>query len=187
MIRSPKVRLISETGEQIGVVAVEEAWARAEAAQLDLVEVAAEADPPVCRIYDYKKVIYEQKRRQKESRKKAHVTELKEIKMRVTIDGHDRDFKLRHAREFLEIGDKVKFTIQYRGREITKPELGDKLIAAITENLKDIGEPEGMLSRQGKQHTLIFVRRKDWKPTVKAAGAAPVSVKNTPVIVTPKT
>ncbi len=133
-------------------------------AQLDLVEVAPGAEPPVCRIYDYKKVIYEQKRRLKASRKKARAVELKECKMRVTIDPHDRATKLRKAREFLEKGDKVKFTLQYRGREITKPQLGAALVEAIKSELEDIGEIEKAPSQQHKTIHMIMGRRKDWKP-----------------------
>lgn len=141
---------------------------RAEAAGLDLVEVAPEAKPPVCKIYDYKKVIYERKKKLKESKKKAKQIEVKEVKMRVAIDKHDRDVKLNHAREFLEEGDKVKFTIIFRGREVTHPELGDKVVSAVLEGLKDIGEPEGIPARMGKQISLMMNRRKDWVPTKKS-------------------
>lgn len=167
-IRESEVRLIAEDGSQVGIVPIEDALRRAEQAGLDLVEVAPEAKPPVCKIYDYKKVLYEKKKKLKESRKKAKQMELKEVKMRVAIDAHDRDFKLKHARQFLEGDDKVKFTIIYRGREITKPELGEKIIKAVKEGLADIGELEAPPSRMGKQIILIMGRRKDWHPTPKA-------------------
>jgi translation initiation factor IF-3 len=156
--------LIGEDGSQVGVVSIEEALRRAEAAELDLVEVAPEAKPPVCKIYDYRKVIYERKKKLKESKKKAKQIEVKEVKMRVAIGAHDRDVKLNHAREFLEAGDKVKFTIIFRGREITHPELGDKVIAAVKEGLQDIGELESPPARMGKQISLMMTRRKDWVP-----------------------
>jgi translation initiation factor IF-3 len=156
--------LIGEDGSQVGVVSLEEALRRAEAAELDLVEVAPEAKPPVCKIYDYRKVIYERKKKLKESKKKAKQIEVKEVKMRVAIGAHDRDVKLNHAREFLEAGDKVKFTIIFRGREITHPELGDKVIAAVKEGLQDIGELESPPARMGKQISLMMTRRKDWVP-----------------------
>ncbi|HNM47398.1 MAG TPA: translation initiation factor IF-3, partial [Candidatus Sumerlaeota bacterium] len=127
-IRVKEVRLIDSNGEQVGIVPIEEALRKAEAQQLDLVEVSPDAVPPVCKIYDYKKVLYERKKKLKESKKKATTIHLKEVKMRVAIDSHDRDFKLKHAREFLEKGDKVKFTVIFRGREVTKPEMGDKLV-----------------------------------------------------------
>lgn len=145
---------------------------RARETELDLVEVAPGNDPPVCRIYDYKKVIYEQKRRQKAGRKKAKAQELKECKMRVTIDPHDRSVKLRKVREFLEKGDKVKFTLQYRGREVTRPQLGEGLVRAITEDLSDIGEIEKPASRQDRFITLIISRRKDWKTTNEEAASS---------------
>ncbi len=167
-IRVPEVRLISSDGEQLGIVPIEDALERARTAQLDLVEVAPDAKPPVCRIFDYKKVMYEQKRKLKESRKKGRASELKEIKMRVTIDPHDRGTKLRKAREALERGDKVKFTLQFRGREITKPQLGENLIAAVMEDMKDIAEIEKPAQKQGKFVHLIVTRRKDWKPAANA-------------------
>ena len=163
-IRAREVLLIGHDGEQIGVVPIDDARRRAVEAELDLVEVAPQADPPVCRIYDYKKVIYEQKRRIKESRKKAKAQELKECKMRVTIDPHDRSTKLRKARQFLENGDKVKFTLQFRGREVTKPQLGESLVKAVTQELADIAEVEKPASRQDRFITMIVTRRKDWKP-----------------------
>ncbi len=171
-IRVSEVRLISQDGEQLGIVPIEDALERARTAQLDLVEVAGDAKPPVCRIFDYKKVMYEQKRKLKESRKKGRASELKEIKMRVIIDPHDRATKLRKAREALERGDKVKFTLQFRGREITKPQLGEKLITAIMEDMQDIAEVEKPAQKQGRFVHLIVTRRKDWKPTAKNAAPA---------------
>jgi translation initiation factor IF-3 len=172
-IRAREVRLIAADGKQVGIVSIEDALRRAEEAGLDLVEVAADAKPPVCRIYDYKKALYERKKKIKESRKKGGQTQIKEIKMRVAIDSHDRDTKLNHARDFLEKGDKVKFTIIFRGREITRPELGDKLLQAVTENLKDIAEVEQHPMRAGRQITMIVTRRRDWVPPKTPAGGAP--------------
>lgn len=163
-ITAPKVMLILEDGEKIGVIDTEEAMRRARAAELDLVEVAPEANPPVCRLQDYKKIMYTQKRRAKESRKKTKSVELKECKMRVTIDPHDRATKLRKARQFLEKGDKVKFTFQFRGREVTKPQLGEAIIKAVVEDMKDIGELEQKPSKQDRFIHMIMGRRKDWKP-----------------------
>ncbi|HMX62335.1 MAG TPA: translation initiation factor IF-3 [Candidatus Sumerlaeota bacterium] len=177
-IRVKEVRLIDSNGEQVGIVPIEEALRKAEAQQLDLVEVSPDAVPPVCKIYDYKKVLYERKKKLKESKKKATTIHLKEVKMRVAIDSHDRDFKLKHAREFLEKGDKVKFTVIFRGREVTKPEMGDKLVEAIREGLKDIGELESPVARMGKQISLVMGRRKDWNPRKQAPKApAPAPAK----------
>lgn len=163
-IRASEVRLISEGGEQLGIVPIQEALRRAEEAGLDLVEVAPESAPPVCRIYDYKKAIYERKKKLKESKKKTSNTQEKEVKLRVVIDPHDRDFKLNRARKFLEKGDHVKFTIMFRGREITKPELGEKLVKTIKTNLEDIGEVIQTPSRMGRQLIMRMSRRKDWVP-----------------------
>jgi len=166
-IRVSEVRLINQDGEQLGIVPIEDALERARTAQLDLVEVAPEAAPPVCRIFDFKKVIYEQKRKLKESRKKGRASELKEIKMRVIIDPHDRATKLKKARQSLERGDKVKFTLQFRGREVTKPQLGQRLVDAIIEDMKDIAEVEKPAQRQDRFIHMIVSRRKDWKPDSK--------------------
>jgi len=108
----------------------------------------------------------------KVSKKKVKASEMKECKMRVTIDPHDRQTKLRKVREFLEKGDKVKFTFQYRGREITKPQLGQNLVRAVLEDLKDIAEVEKTPSLQHKFLTMIVTRRKDWKPAKSAASPA---------------
>ncbi len=156
------MRLIDSEGTQVGIVPIEEAMKKAEEAGLDLVEVAPEARPPVCRIFDYRKIMYEQKRRQKESRKKTHHVELKEIKARVTIDPHDLEVKTKRARKFLEQGHKVKLTIQYRGREITKQHLGSKLVQQVLITLGDIAEVEQGLTRQGRQQHLILTRSKDY-------------------------
>jgi translation initiation factor IF-3 len=177
-IRVPEVRLIAENGEQIGIVPIQEALRRAEEASLDLVEVAPEAKPPVCRIYDYKKVLYEKKKKLKESRKKTSQSQEKEIKLRVAIDPHDRKFKVNHAREFLTKGDTVKFTITFKGREITKPELGEKLIKAVKEELADIGEVIQDTSRMGRQLIMRMARRKDWHPPKPSAPPAPAAAAN---------
>ncbi len=169
-IRAREVRLIAEDGTQLGIVPVEEALAKAEEAELDLVEVAPEADPPVCKIFDHKKVLYEKKKKLKDSKKKASVIHLKEIKLRVAIDQHDRAFKLKRAREFLEKGDKIKFTIIFRGREITRPELGHRLIRIIREEMADIGEIEQEPTKMGRQINMIMGRRKDWQPAPKDKG-----------------
>jgi translation initiation factor IF-3 len=155
---------VDAEGRQVGIVPIEEALRKAQEVGLDLVEVASEAQPPVCRIFDYRKILYEQKRRQKESRKKAHQVVLKEIKIRVTIDRHDLNVKARHARQFLEDGDKVKLTIQFRGREITKHQLADQVIAQFMAALQDIAEIEQGLTRQGRQQHLVLTRRRESLP-----------------------
>src|SRR5678816_998960 len=121
-IRVPQVRVIGDDGQQVGVLATREALAMAQARGLDLVEVSPTARPPVCRIMDYGKFKYEQNRRAPKAKKKQHVTQIKEIKMRPKIEGHDYSFKMDHAREFLGERNKVKFTVTFRGREIAHQE-----------------------------------------------------------------
>src|SRR5690349_8369228 len=121
-IRVPQVRVIGDDGEQIGVLAVREALTLAQSKGLDLVDVSPPARPPVCRIMDYGKFKYEQNRRARKAKKKQHQMQLKEIKMRPKIEGHDYDFKLQHARAFLEGRDKVKLTVTFRGREMRSEE-----------------------------------------------------------------
>src|SRR5216117_2359550 len=130
-IRVPQVRLIGDDGEQVGVLPAREALALAQSKGLDLVEVSPTARPPVCRIMDYEKFKYEQNRRARKAKKKQHVTQLKEIKMRPKIDDHDYGFKMDHARAFLAERDKVKFTVTFRGREMAHQEIGHKLIQRI--------------------------------------------------------
>src|SRR5947207_1242625 len=117
-IRVPQVRVIGDDGSQVGVVTVREALTMAQSKGLDLVEVSPTARPPVCRIMDFGKFKYEQSRKARKAKKKQHVTHLKEIKMRPKIEGHDYEFKMDHARQFLNARDKVKFTIMFRGREM---------------------------------------------------------------------
>lgn len=174
-IREREVRLIGADGSQVGIVSIADALRRAQEAGLDLVEVAADAKPPVCKIYDYKKVLYEKKKKVRESKKKTTQIQLKELKVRVAIDPHDLSIKLKHAREFLEKGDKVKFTILFRGREITHPELGDKVVRAVRDGLADIGEFDAPPIRMGKSLNIVMSRRKDWAP--KPAPKAPAAPK----------
>lgn len=142
------MRLINEKGEQIGIVSLEEALKSAEEAELDLVEVAPNADPTVCKIIDHKKILYQQKRKAREGKKKQKHIELKEIKMRPSIALHDYEFKVRHARDFIEHGDKVRFTVVFRGRAIVHIDLGYDLLNKVIEEMSDIAEVEiGPLQR----------------------------------------
>ncbi len=154
---------------------MDDALRRAAEVGLDLVEVAPDARPPVCRIFDYRKILYEQRRRQKEARKKTHHIDVKEIKVRVTIDPHDLEVKARKAREFLDEGHKIKLTIQYRGREITKQDLGTHVIQRFLGGLTDIVEIEQALTRQGRQQHMMLARRRDYvkKPVADESKAAP--------------
>ena len=142
------MRLVDENGKQLGIVPVEHALERATTKGLDLVEVAPDADPPVCRIMDYTKFVYEQKRKQKLARKKTHRLEIKEIKFRPNIDPHDLSIKTQHMREFLEKGHKVKVTMRYRPREMRHYEIGSQVIDKLVEALKGIAIVES--SARGK-------------------------------------
>lgn len=137
-IRARQVRVISEDGEQLGIMGPLDAVREAESRGLDLVEVAPLATPPVCRIMDYGKYRYEQKRRMREARKHQHTVNVKEVKYRPKIDKHDLEFKNGHVREFLEQGNKVKVTIMFRGREMAHPEFGREILAKVVEASSDI-------------------------------------------------
>lgn len=163
-IRASEVRLIDQDGNQLGIVACDEALGKARQAGLDLVEVAPNAKPPVCKIVDHGKLLFDQRRRQRQQKKKQHLTVVKEVKMRLKIDKHDYETKVKRARKFLEQGDKVKFTILFRGREVTHQEIGRELCQRVQEDLADIAEVEGGVSRMGKVHSFMMARRKDWKP-----------------------
>ncbi len=152
--------MIDQNGQQVGVVPLAEALRRAEEAQLDLVEVAPDAKPPVCRIEDYKKVIYDRKRRAREAKKKHKTIEVKEVKMRLSIDPHDYQTKMSHAREFLEKGNKVKFTIMYRGRERAFQDRAQHLIDQITKDLEDVAIQESLSRTNNLITGAVFAHKK---------------------------
>lgn len=129
----------------------------AEEQGLDLVEVAPQSQPPVCRIMDYGKFKYEQSKRAKQARKKHHLVHLKEVKLRPKIEEHDIQFKLKHARSFLEEGNKVKFTIYFRGREITHKEFGNQLLDRMVEELKDIAAVEQPARLEGRNLVMMMI------------------------------
>jgi len=155
-IRISPVRVIDVDGEQVGIVPTDEARAMAEEKGLDLVEVAPNSRPPVCRIMDYGKYKYEQARKAKEAKKKQHVIHVKEIKMRPKIEEHDFGFKLRHARRFLADGDKVKFTLRFRGREMTHPELGERVLERVKQELDELGAVESDIRKEGRTMTMLI-------------------------------
>ena len=175
-IRAREVRLISFDGKQVGIVPIEEARRHAEEAGLDLVEVAPDATPPVCKIVDYRKVLYEQKRREREGRKRRRHTEIKEVKMRPTIDRHDFETKARHVREFLAAGHKVKVTMMYRGREMSRTEAGRALLLKLAQDLSEVATPEDRLIQMGRQQQMMLVPAAPAKsPDATAQGAPPES------------
>lgn len=142
--------MIAEDGSQVGIVPTEEALKMAKEKGLDLVEVAPDAKPCVCRIMDFNKLQYEKKRKVKESRKKGRQIQIKEVKFRPTIDPHDLETKVKILRKFIARGDKVKLTLMFRGRQIIHPELGEKVILQIIEQVSDIANLEGTIQKQGR-------------------------------------
>ncbi|MBN1506810.1 MAG: translation initiation factor IF-3 [Sedimentisphaerales bacterium] len=158
-IRADSVRLIDEGNNQVGVVSKEDALSKAREAGLDLVEVAPTSEPPVCRIMDYGKWLYQQKRRVRDSHKKAqrHLATLKEIRLRPETDKHDLEVKSRHAREFLEKGHKVQFTLFFRGRQMLHKELGAELLDQITKGLEDVSKVEQSARMAGRRMTLTLI------------------------------
>jgi translation initiation factor IF-3 len=153
-IRAKEVRLVAPDGGQIGVKSIEEARWLANELGMDLVEVAPDARPPVCRLMDYGKYKYEQSVRQREGRKKQTRTVIKEVKFRPKIDTHDYMVKQKRAIEFLDDGDKVKVTMMFRGREITHPELGEKILRRLAADVKDHGEIEAGPKLEGRNMTM---------------------------------
>lgn len=155
-IRAPKVRLISHTGEQVGVVALHEALAMAEDAGLDLVEISAGSNPPVCKIINYGKYRYDQTKREKESKKAQHQIKVKEVKIKPNIDSHDLETKMRHARDFITKGNKVKITCTFRGREMVHTSIGEKLVKSVCDSLEDIATAESPMKMFGRALTVVL-------------------------------
>ncbi|HUC67121.1 MAG TPA: translation initiation factor IF-3 [Stellaceae bacterium] len=155
-IMVPRVRLVDERGEMIGVVTRNEALQRASEAGLDLVEVAANADPPVVKILDFGKFKYEEQKRRNEARKKQKVIEVKEIKLRPGIDDHDYDVKMRSMVKFIEEGDKVKVTMRFRGRELAHQELGMNVLMRVREDLDQLAKIEQHPRMEGRQMTMVL-------------------------------
>ncbi len=151
-----EVRLVGENGEQLGIMPLSQALETARRHNLDLIEVAATATPPVCRLLDYGKYKYEQTKKEREARKSQKVSLLREIRLRPKIGNHDFEAKARSARKLLDGGDKVKVTILFRGREITHPELGLKLLQRMAESLKEVASLDGQPSMEGKRMSVIL-------------------------------
>lgn len=154
-IRAREVRVTADDGEQLGIMSGREALALAQEKHLDLVEIAPNAKPPVCRIMDYGKYRYEQQKRDKEARKKQKTFDIKEVKLRPGIEDHDYEVKFKNALRFLEAGDKVKVTIMFRGRELSHPELGEVLLKRMAEQLKDTVIIERAPKLEGRNMIMI--------------------------------
>ena len=155
-IRISPVRVIADDGAQLGVLPIEQALAAAEERGLDLVEVAPLARPPVVKIMDYGKFKFEEAKAARAAKKKQHVIHLKEVKFRPGIDEHDFAFKTRHAREFLQDGNKVKVTMMYRGRQMARIELGRDVLNRVAEELKDVGKIEQDPKLEGRNMSMVI-------------------------------
>lgn len=158
-IRVREVRVVGTGGEQLGIMPTREALRIAAEQQLDLVEVAPTAKPPVCRIMDFGRFKYEQQKRDKEARKKQKIVTLKEVKIRPNIEDHDFNVKFKNAQRFLQEGDKVKATIMFRGRELSHPELGRQVLVRLAADLKDIASVERDAKLEGKNMIMILSPR----------------------------
>ena len=155
-IRVPQVRLIDEQGQQVGVLSRDEALAYARERELDLVEVAAEARPPVCRVLDYSKYKYEQEQKQKQARKHQQNINIREIKFRPKIAQNDYETKKGHVERFLKHRDKVKITIMFRGREVTHPERGEMILNRLAEELAELAVVEQRPTQDGRNMTMML-------------------------------
>ena len=170
-IRAPQVRLIGADGGQVGIVPIEEALRLADQAQLDLVEIAATAQPPVCRILDYGKFKYQEHKKESEAKKKATITTVKELRLGYRTDHGDIDRQIAKARQFLEAGDRVKFLLRFRGREMAYQHLGREKLMGVCNALKDVATSEGDPKMEGRMMGIVLA------PCKKKAVAKPAAPK----------
>ena len=153
--------MVDDEGEQLGIISLDEALSIANERGLDLVEVSPNAAPPVCRIMDYGKFKYQASKRLAEQKKKTARVEIKEVKMRPKTETHDYNFKLKNARRFLDDGNKLKVTIMFRGREVTHPDYGRRLLVRLAEDVKDLGQVEMMPRMAGRFMTMVIAPLKN--------------------------
>ena len=158
-IRAAKMRVISPEGEQIGILTLEEALEKAQDQNLDLVEISPKAKPPVCKIMDYGKFRYQQSKKEKQSKKKQHVIQVKEIRLRPNIEEHDIAFKMRQARKFIEDGNHLRIRILFRGRQLAYPELGVNIMKRVQQELEDIAKMEKSPHKEGRCLVANFVHK----------------------------
>ena len=154
-----QIRLVSDSGEQLGILSPDEARKIAEERGMDLVEIAPNAEPPVCRLMDYGKYLYASAKKKQESKKKQKQITVKEIKFRPGTDIGDYDIKVRNLTKFLDAGNKVKVTLRFRGREMAHQELGMEMLKRVEEDLKEIGVVEQMPKMEGRQMVMVLVPR----------------------------
>ena len=162
MIRVPQVRLVGDN-VQVGIYPTQDALKMAQAQALDLVEISPNAEPPVCKIIDYNKFLYDKKKKEKEMKAKAKVSEVKEIRFTPNTDDHDFDFKSRHAETFLKDGNKVKAYVQFKGRAIQFKERGELLLLKFAERLAEVGQPEALPKLEGKRMFIMLAPKSQKK------------------------
>jgi translation initiation factor IF-3 len=160
--------VIDETGQQLGIMPPPQALTIARSKGLDLVEISPTAVPPVCRIMDYGKYQYQEAKRSREAKKHQKVIEVKEIKFRPKVDEHDYQFKKKHIERFLEEGDKVKATVFFRGREMAHPEIGQRILMRLIDDLAELAMPETMPRQEGNQMHTILSQKRGAKPAVRS-------------------
>lgn len=161
-IRDKEIRVIDSDGSQLGIMSASEALSKASEKNLDLVKIAPQAVPPVCKIMDYGKYRFEQQKREKEARKNQHVVDIKEIRLTLNIDTHDFQTKLNHALKFLKSGDKVKASIRFKGRELGHPEHGTEIMRRFAEACSEVANVEKPAKLEGRQ-MLMFLAPKPQK------------------------
>lgn len=175
-IRVREIRVIDDTGQQLGIMPPPQALAIARQKGLDLVEISPTAVPPVCRIMDYGKYQYQEQKRSREAKRHQKVIEVKEIKFRPKVDEHDYQFKKNHIVRFIEEGDKVKATIFFRGREMAHPEIGHKILQRLIADLADVAMPETMPRMEGNQMHTILTQKKGASKASQRPAPAPAAV-----------
>lgn len=159
-ITAKQVRLIDANNENRGIVSIREALALAEEEGLDLIEISPQANPPVCKILDFGKYRYEQQKRKAEAKKNQKVVEIKELKLRPMIDTHDYEVKVKQAKKFLEQGNKVKFTMRFKGRELSANDMGKQVLTKLVEDLENISKIDSEMKLEGRQMTMILSPQK---------------------------
>ncbi|MDH3241146.1 MAG: translation initiation factor IF-3 [Alphaproteobacteria bacterium] len=158
-INAESIRVVGDDGEMLGVMSVDQALAKAESIGLDLVEISPNSDPPVCKILDYGKFKYQAQKKANEARKKQKIIEVKEIKMRPSIERHDYDVKMRAINKFLDEGDKVKVTIRFRGREFLHQELGMQMLQRVRAEIEEKAKVEAVPKMEGRQMVMVVAPR----------------------------
>ena len=159
-IKAKEVRVISADGEQLGIMPIKEALAKAEELNVDLVEIAPNADPPVCKLIDYGKFLYQLEKKAKEAKKKQKIVEVKEFKIRPWIDQHDFSYRLDQMKNFLQEGNKVKITVKFKGRELMHTDMGFELTNKVIDELKDFCEVEKPAKMEGKNIVVVLTPKK---------------------------